>query len=52
MNMTEEEAYNLIKEMTLNNYQWPNEMSPSKKVRVNFDIDTLTSLTAKMDAMT
>jgi len=25
MSKTEEEAYNLIKEMALNNYQWSNE---------------------------
>jgi len=27
MNKTEDEAYNLIEEMTLNNYQWSNERS-------------------------
>ena len=52
MNKTEEKAYNLIKKMMLNNYQCSNERTPSKKARGKFDIDTLTLLMAKMDAMT
>jgi len=51
MNKTEDEAY-LIEEMPLNNYQWSNEKNPSKKSRGKFDVDSLTLLTAKMDAMT
>jgi len=30
MNKTEDEAYNLIEEMTLNNFEWSTETSPTK----------------------
>jgi len=52
MSKIEEEAYNLIEEMALNNYQWSNEQGQPKKVRGKHEIDALTLLTAKMDAMT
>ena len=52
MSKTEEEAYNLIEEMTLNNFQWSNERGQPKRVGGKYDIDALTLLTAKMDAMT
>jgi len=52
MSKTEDEAYNLIEEMTLNNYQWSNERGQPKGVRSKFDVDALTLLTVKMDAMT
>jgi len=52
MSKTEEEAYNLIEEMALNNYQWSNERRQPKRVGGKYEIDALTLLTAKMDAMT
>jgi len=52
MNKTEDEAFNLIEEMTLNNYPWSNEHGQPKRIREKFDVDVLTLLTAKMDAMT
>jgi len=52
MSKTEEEAYNLIKKMVLNNYQWLSERGQPKRVRGKYDIDALTLLSAKMDAMT
>jgi len=52
MSKTEDEAYNLVKEMTLNNYQWSHECGQPKRVGGKFDVDTLTLLTAKMDVMT
>ena len=52
MSKTEEEAYNLIKKMALNNYQWSSERGQPKRVRGKYNIDALTLLTAKMDAMT
>jgi len=52
INKTEDEAYNLIVEVVLNNYQWSNARTPSKKVEGKFNIDALTLLTAKMDVMT
>jgi len=52
MSKTEEEAYNLIEEMAPNNHQWLNECGQPKRVGAKYDIDALTLLTAKMDAMT
>jgi len=52
MSKTEEEAYNLIKKMALNNYQWSSEHGQPKRVRGKYDIDALTLLTVKMNAMT
>ena len=40
MNKTTNEAYNLIKEITLN--QWSNERTPAQKDGDKFDIDALT----------
>ena len=52
MGKTEEEAYNLIEEMALNNFQWSSERGQPKRVGGKYEIDALTLLTAKMDAMT
>jgi len=52
MSKTEEEAYNLIEEMALNNYQWSNKRSQPKRDGGKYEIDALTLLTAKVDAMT
>ena len=52
MSKTEEEAYNLIEEMALNNFQWSNERAQPKRVGGKFELDAITLLTAKMDAMT
>jgi len=42
----------LIEEMKLNNCQWSSEHSQPKRVGGKFDIDALTLLPAKIDAMT
>jgi len=52
MSKKEEEAYNLIKDMALNNYQWSSERGQPKWVGGKYNIDALTLLTAKIDAMT
>ena len=52
MSKTEEEGFNLIEEMTPNNYQWSNECGQPKRVGGKYDVDALTLLTAKMDATT
>jgi len=52
MSEMEDEAYNLIKEMMLNNYQWSNERCQPKRVGEKSDVDALSLLTSKMDAMT
>jgi len=51
MTKTEDEAYNLIKEMTLNNFQWPTEQGQPKRVGGKFKVDALTLLSAKVDAI-
>ena len=48
----EDEACNLIREMALNNYRWPNEQTPPKRPKGKFDVDALTLLTIKFDTMT
>jgi len=48
----DDEAYNLIEEMALNNFQWPNERGQPKRVEAKFDVDIFTLLTVKMNAMT
>ena len=52
LSKTADEAYNLIEEIALNNYEWSNERGQPKRVGGKFDVDTLTLLTAKMDLMT
>ena len=52
MSKTEEETYNLIEKMALHNYQWSSERGQPKRVGGKFDVDALTLLNAKMDAMT
>ena len=42
----------MIEEMSLNNYQWSSERGLPKRVEGKYEIDSLTLLTAKMDAMT
>jgi len=48
----EDEAYNLIEEMALNNFQWSNERGQPKRVGGKVEVDALTLLSAKVDAMT
>jgi len=52
MSKTEDEAYSLIEEMMLNNFQWSTERTQPKRVRDKFEVDALTLLSAKVDAMT
>ena len=41
-----------MRKMALNNYQWSSECGQPKRVGGKYDVDALTLLTAKMDAMT
>ena len=52
MSKTEDKAYNLIKEMALNNFQWSTERGQPKRVGGKLEVDALTLLFAKLDAMT
>jgi len=52
MNKTDNEAHNLIEEMTRNNFQWSTERAQPRRFRGNLEVDTFTLLFAKVDAMT
>jgi len=52
MTKTEDEAYNLIEEMTLNNFQWSTERGQPKRVGGKLEFNVLTLLSAKVDAVT
>jgi len=52
MSKTEDEAYNLIQEMALNNFQWSTERAQPRWVGGKLEVYTFTLLSAKVDAMT
>jgi len=52
MSKAEDEAYNLIKEMALNNFQWSTEWGQPKRVGGKRAVDAITLLSAKVDRMT
>jgi len=52
MNKTGDEAYNLIEEMSLNNFQWSTRRSQCKRVEGKLKVDVLTLLSTKVDTMT
>ena len=51
MSKMEDGAYNLIEEMTLNNFQWSNERGQPKWVGSKLEVDAVISLFAKVDAI-
>ena len=52
MNKTDDEAYNLIEEMVLNNFQRSTKRGQPKRVRGKLEVVALTLLSAKVNAMT
>jgi len=52
MSKTKDEAYNLIKEIALNNFQWSTERTEPKPVGGKHEVDGITLLSVKVDAMT
>ena len=52
MSKAEDEAYNLIKEMTLNNFQWSAERAKPRRVGGKLEVDVFNLLSAKVDAIT
>jgi len=52
MNKTEDEDYNLINEMTLNNFESSTEKGQPKRVGGKLEVDALTLLSGKVDVMT
>jgi len=51
INNTKDNAYNLIEEISLNNYQWLNEGSQTKRVGGKLELDAISMLSATVDAM-
>jgi len=51
MNKTEDEAYNLIEEIALNNYQWSNQRSQPKRVGGKLELNSISMRSTKVDAM-
>ena len=51
MNKMEDEVYNLTEEIALNNQQLPNKISQPKKVGGKLELNTISMLSAKVDAM-
>ena len=52
MNKTEDEAYNLIEEMVLDNFQWSTERGQPKQIGGKLEVDAVTLLSTKVDKMT
>ena len=52
MNKIEDETYNLIEEMALNNFQWSTKRGQAKRFGGKLEVDALTLLSAKVDTMT
>ena len=52
MNKTDDEAYNIIDEMALNNFQWSTKRGQPKWIRGKLEVEAHTLLSAKVDAMT
>jgi len=50
MNKTEDEAYNLIDELTLSNYMWSNERSQPKRVSSKLELYAISMLSTKVGA--
>ena len=48
MNKTEDEAYNLIEEMTLNNFQWSSERAQPKRVGGKLELDAISCFLLKL----
>jgi len=51
MNKTEDEAYNLIEEMILNDFQWLSERAQPKQVGAKLELDATSMLSSKVNAM-
>jgi len=51
MNKTKDEAYNLIEEIALNNFQWPFDKTQPKRVGRKLQLDAISTFSSKVDAM-
>ncbi|XP_062119073.1 uncharacterized protein LOC133832794 [Humulus lupulus] len=52
MSKSTNEAYELLEEMAMNNYQWPTERGQPKKVGGMMELDAILMLTAQVAALT
>jgi len=50
MSKTKDEAYNIIEEMALNNYQWSDKRNHPKRVEGKLELNAIFMLSAKVDA--
>ena len=48
MNKTEDEAYNLIEDMALNNFQWSSDRDQPKRVGGKLELDVIAMLSSKL----
>lgn len=53
MNKTKDKTYNLIEDMTLNNYQWLNERGQPRRVRGKLEVDFFAkdTMTPRLDRL-
>ncbi|XP_062118769.1 uncharacterized protein LOC133832440 [Humulus lupulus] len=52
MSKSANEAYELLEEMAMNNYQWPTERGQPKKMAGMMELDAISMLTAQVAALT
>ena len=51
MNKTKDGGYNLIEDMALNNFQWSYERAQPKRIGGKLELDAISVLSSKVDAM-
>ena len=51
MNKTKDEAYSITEKMTLNNFQWSYERAKPKRVGGKLELDAISMISSKVDAM-
>ena len=51
MSKTQDEAYNLLEEMAMNNYQWPRERLAPKKILGTHEADAISALTSQVQEL-
>ena len=52
MGKTQDEAYKILEEMAMNNYQWPSERTVLKKPVGIYELDAITALLAQVASLT
>ena len=52
MRKSEDEAYQLLENMAINNFQWPSEIATSKKSMRMYEVDVFSNLAAQVFLLT